>query len=106
MVLYPPRAIPDALVEADPTEAKVKAAVSPLPPSSSTNGAAESPIGDPERTAITTGTSNTHREYPRSYGHLGYNYDLVIGGTLSSSKQAKRPAQERGMKRKAQLQDK
>lgn len=77
-------------VGADPTEAKVKAAVSPLPPSSSTNGAAESPIGDPERTAITTGTSNTHREYPRSYGHLGYNYDLVIGGTLSSSKQAKR----------------
>ena len=52
------------------------------------------------------GTSNTHREYPRSYGHLGYNYDLVIGGTLSSSKQAKRPAQERGMKRKEQLQDK
>lgn len=60
----------------------------------------ESPIGDPERTAITTGTSKTHREYPRSYGHLGYNYGLVIGGTLSSSKQAKRPAQERGMKRK------
>jgi len=28
--------------------------------------AAESPIGDPERTAITTGTSNTHREYSHS----------------------------------------